>query len=300
MRRHTKSGTLRTSKGFTLVELLVVIGIIAVLVSLLLPALGRVRRSAFATQCASNMRQISMSMLQYAQANKGRLPMARIPDAGVSTIYPNGWFWPNELVRLKYIPMQSSQDSLGRLIQHSSVFRCPEGEPEIDPYTVDIRSTNSTSPRDPRNNMSVRYRYGDPSIATWYMVNAKQAATITQAGNAKDAPFILYHTGSGRNIDNDLRNPAFARSLSQIRKPGEVVMLLDGSEALIGIQWRYMAARHGPVNANGRDGSTNMAFFDGHVALIPTRDIGRVVAADPAQELAQIRRDTIFYMSRQK
>lgn len=287
-------------RAFTLVELLVVIGIIAVLISILLPTLNKVRKSANTAQCASNMRQIALAMIFYANANEGRLPPCRIPDQGVSSTYPNGWFWPNEFARLRYIETQSSQDALGRLVITSSVFRCPEGDVEIDPYVTNLRSTDATFPRDPRNNMSVRFRYGDPSVATWYMLNAKQAATITQLGNTKDAPFILFHTNSGRNIDTDLANSRFTRTLAQIRKPGEVVMLLDGSEALIGIQWRYMAARHGQVTNNGRDGYANMAFFDGHVDLLPTQPIGRTVLANASLELAQMKRETIFYLSAQK
>src|SRR4051812_28436978 len=65
-------------RGFTLVELLVVIGIIAVLVGMLLPALNRARESARASQCASNMRQLSQAMLMYANAHKGKLMPARI------------------------------------------------------------------------------------------------------------------------------------------------------------------------------------------------------------------------------
>src|SRR5262245_43675144 len=68
--------------AFTLVELLVVIGIIAVLISILLPALSRARRAANSVKCSSNMRQISMGLLQYVNANKGMLPPEMINDSG--------------------------------------------------------------------------------------------------------------------------------------------------------------------------------------------------------------------------
>src|SRR5687767_6098721 len=61
----------RNRKGFTLVELLVVIGIIALLIAMLLPSLNKAREQAKRVQCASNVRQFATTMIMYAQANKG-------------------------------------------------------------------------------------------------------------------------------------------------------------------------------------------------------------------------------------
>ncbi len=68
----------RTSKrivGFTLVELLVVIGIIALLISILMPALQKARASALRVSCLSNMRQCAMAMHLYAVDNRDRIPI---------------------------------------------------------------------------------------------------------------------------------------------------------------------------------------------------------------------------------
>jgi prepilin-type N-terminal cleavage/methylation domain-containing protein len=73
-------------RGFTLVELLVVIGIIALLISMLLPALTKARDSALRVACASNMRQILTGYMIYAQQNNGWLPQH-------NTLTINAWNW---------------------------------------------------------------------------------------------------------------------------------------------------------------------------------------------------------------
>jgi prepilin-type N-terminal cleavage/methylation domain-containing protein/prepilin-type processing-associated H-X9-DG protein len=66
----------RRPRGFTLVELLVVVAIIAMLLGLLLPAVQGARASARQTKCASNMRQVGLAITNFADAHRGNMPLS--------------------------------------------------------------------------------------------------------------------------------------------------------------------------------------------------------------------------------
>src|SRR5678815_3973928 len=73
----------RLFKGFTLVELLVVIAIIAVLIAILLPMLTKAKKAADSVSCAANQRQIMTAFNMYVQENKGTMPLA----PGIGDVY---------------------------------------------------------------------------------------------------------------------------------------------------------------------------------------------------------------------
>jgi len=77
-------------KGFTLIELLVVIAIIAILAAILFPVFARARENARRTSCLSNIKQMGLALMQYAQDNDEGFPNTHIDG---SAPYPDGTIW---------------------------------------------------------------------------------------------------------------------------------------------------------------------------------------------------------------
>jgi prepilin-type N-terminal cleavage/methylation domain-containing protein len=95
--------------GFTLIELLVVIAIIALLIGILLPALGAARQSARGSQCANNVRQLVLALVTYTYDYKGKFP----PNMNVGAASVNGFsseFWYDESRIGLYLPQVKAAD----------------------------------------------------------------------------------------------------------------------------------------------------------------------------------------------
>ncbi len=114
----------RHQHAFTLVELLVIIGIVALLIGMLMPALGMARQQSQSVACLSNLRQIGIGVLQYANAHRGLLPQNAHHGAAASWI-----------------------ESLQSFGVPPAVRRCPADDREPAPTTSYATNNFTVAPR---------------------------------------------------------------------------------------------------------------------------------------------------------
>ncbi len=109
--------SIKRPKGFTLVELLVVISIIALLISILLPALAKAKSAANAVVCSTHVRSLSQACMVYAQENRGFFPamfnnqyelQGPNPSFAAISKSPNG-IWPNMIITTMYPYLSQAQ-----------------------------------------------------------------------------------------------------------------------------------------------------------------------------------------------
>jgi len=235
--------------GFTLVELLVVIGIIALLMGILLPTVAGTRRQSRSLQCASNIRQLCVAIFEYAADNKGRFP------SNLQSPAP-GTFWHYTTSAGGYVSVDGPAKN--------GVFTCPDDvEGAKRSFAMNAFASSAA----------------DPVIA----------GLIPKRGNywgsnARDSSRLILIAEAWSGLGNDVsgREPSnlmgYRGTTAGQRFGGGAGLSPPVNFGTVGLAnselpfVRHRAA-HSPGTGNQPIGAVNIGYADGHVALKTNGDL---------------------------
>jgi len=260
---------MRRSRAFTLIELLVVISIIALLIALLLPALGQAKEAARAAMCASNQRQMGIGLTGYA-VETGFYPVGiRISNSS--------WIWPS-LIR-QYV--SDSRDT--------GMFSCPSAGDET--------------------RWIVKFGSGLPAHDGYFkdevpLVAQKQLLSYGyNVWGQRDGIDSKLGRVAGLGVYIDFGEPYGSARLDEVLLPAAMIGIADSNyeDNTANRRWSGFIGnyRRDQYPSRIHSGKANILFLDGHVERLPQN---RVVSATPfavtREESAFVRKWNLDYEAR--
>jgi prepilin-type N-terminal cleavage/methylation domain-containing protein/prepilin-type processing-associated H-X9-DG protein len=295
---HVSPRRCRSRSAFTLVELLVVIGIIALLISILLPTLNAARRQADRIKCLSSLKQLHLAYVQYGADYKGCWPLAKYMypgTAGAADIPANRnreRRWHDLISRYSGIP----------------TFKDSTGYPTKDLNANGLQNNTTSVPHIGTIRDTPNILWGCP---TWSRVEATPTSQVFDRGSAIACPGYSMNiytfapapvatvngvTNWALRTNNASNSEGWFFKQTQWKRPAERALLYDSTFAntSVTVNWPWWTPTTAPMPAHpdgtiftpdfnrhsrtGKPGtakpnepSLNMLFCDGHAALVSAK-----------------------------
>lgn len=235
--------------GFTLIELLVVIAVIAIMAALLLPALAKTKEQARGTVCRSNMKQLALAFLMYAEDNDDTFPWpgnqpGRAATSPVSSSpYAPDWCVTPDFSSVPFSPASASLPGFGHNAEAGSIFPYVTSQPRQD-YDPTLKQTTPV--------------YRCPSTG-----GLGEALRVNYSANAWMDPGESFGVGTvpGRGL-----------MTTAVVDPARKVLLVNESPDTMKSTSFFPQFKH--PTKGGREvvlhlNRANIAFMDGHMESIP-------------------------------